>query len=231
MYFRIKITFALLSICFILKPNNLFAQVLGSWNVLNFKYKSSEHVSFFAEGQIRSLKFYNHFHYHELKTGITFKFYENAYFTIAGGNYQTYKEGGNFVHPKNSNEIRLWPQLILNQKIRSFKVEQRYRMEMRFTSQGYRNRFRYRFGISREIGKNFPENKKLSITFNNELFFTNKEPYFERNRMFIGFNKQLNKNCFLTCGFLKQFDYKINDETGQDFFLIGYNYELKRKEK
>ena len=33
----------------------------------------------------------------------------------------------------------------------------------------------------------------------------------------------------LTCsqvGYLKQFDYKINDETGRDFLVIGLYFEL-----
>jgi hypothetical protein len=52
-----------------------------------------------------------------------------------------YKEGGDFVLPKNNDEIRLWPQLLLTQQLGKFIVEQRGRVEMRFTKSGYRNRF------------------------------------------------------------------------------------------
>jgi hypothetical protein len=30
-------------------------------------------------------------------------------------------------------------------------------------------------------------------------------------------------------GYLHQFDYKINDETGRDFLVIGFYYEIFRK--
>jgi hypothetical protein len=30
-------------------------------------------------------------------------------------------------------------------------------------------------------------------------------------------------------GYLHQFDYRINDETGRDFFVMGFYFELFRK--
>jgi hypothetical protein len=63
----------------------------------------------------------------------------------------------------------------------------------------------------------------------NELFFTDKQPYFERNRMQLSLNYKVNRHSTITMGFLHQFDYKINDETGRDFLLIGCYYELTRK--
>jgi hypothetical protein len=46
---------------------------LGSWNILNLKYALSDNWSFFAEGQIRSLKFYDNFHYYEAKGGVNYE--------------------------------------------------------------------------------------------------------------------------------------------------------------
>jgi len=45
---------------------------LGSWNILNVKYTLSDKWSFFGEGQIRSLKLYDHFHYYEVKGGVNY---------------------------------------------------------------------------------------------------------------------------------------------------------------
>jgi hypothetical protein len=39
---------------------------LGSWNILNLRYRYSEKFSFFGEGELRSLGFYYNYHYHEL---------------------------------------------------------------------------------------------------------------------------------------------------------------------
>lgn len=201
---------------------------LGSWNVLNLKYNVNEKWSMFTEAQLRSLKFYNNFHYYEYKGGFNYKKDKNVGFTLGAGSYQTYKEGGNFILPKNNNEFRIWPQIVLFQSAGKFKIEQRYRAEFRFTSNGYRNRFRYRLGVSYPLGKEKNEYKPFQINVSNELFFTNKEPYFERNRLLFAFNYKPSKTTTIQIGYLHQFDYKINDETGRDFLQIGFFKELFR---
>lgn len=199
---------------------------LGSWNILNFKLNINQKTSFFAEAQVRSLKLYDDFHYHEYKGGVNYKVLENVIFTIGLGNYQTYKEGGDFVSPKNNNEFRIWPQIAVNQKIEKVKIEQRFRTEMRYTSNGYRNRFRYRIGISHDFWKTKDNYNKYSVGLSNEFFFTDNEPFFERNRLLLNFDYKLNKVNTLKFGYLHQFDYKINDETGRDFLQIGYFIDI-----
>jgi hypothetical protein len=151
---------------------------LGSWNILNVKYSYNEKTSVFGEAQLRSLQFYNNFHYYEYKGGINYKIQKNVKLTLGAGSYQTYKEGGNFVLPKNNDEFRLWPQFILFQSIGKLKIEQRYRAEFRFTNNGYRNRFRYRLGASYPFGKEKNDYKPFQVSASNELFFTDREPYF-----------------------------------------------------
>jgi long-subunit fatty acid transport protein len=131
--------------------------------------------------------------------------------------------------PKNNNEVRIWPQILVFQSIGKLKIEQRYRTESRFTSNGYRNRFRYRLGLSYPFGKENKGYKLFQISASNELFFTDKEPYFERNRLLFAFNYKPTKATTLQLGYLHQFDYKINDETGRDFLQIGCFVEIFRK--
>jgi Protein of unknown function (DUF2490) len=204
---------------------------LGSWNILNIKYNINEKWSLFGETQLRSLKFYNNFHYYEYKGGANFRIHPNLKLTLGAGSYQTYMEGGNFEKPKNNNEFRLWPQVILNHSVWKVKVEQRYRAEMRFTSNGYRNRFRYRLGLSYPFGRDNKGYKPLQLSGSNELFFTDREPYFERNRVLISLNYKTSTSVSLQLGYLHQFDYRINDETGRDFLVLGIFFELTRKEK
>ncbi len=216
----------------LLMPLMLKGQVadIGSWNILNLKYNYDNKWSAFTETQLRSLKFYNNFHYYEYKGGINYKLNKEVSFTLAAGNYQTYKEGGNFVLPKNNDEFRLWPQFSLTQTIGKLKFEQRYRSEFRFTDNGYRNRFRYRIALMYAFGKQKNDCKPFQLSISNELFFTYKEPYFERNRIQLALNYRVNKKVTIHLGYLHQFDYKINDETGRDFLVIGFYYELFRKE-
>lgn len=198
---------------------------LGSWNILNLRYNLSPSWSVFGEAQVRSLKFYDQFHYHEFKGGVNFKPLPKLTLTLGMGAYDTYKEGGNFVFPKNNSEFRFWPQVTLAQDYGVVSVEHRYRAEMRFTSKGYRNRFRYRLGVT----KNFQGKwSKLQLGVFNELFFTDKEPYFERNRLSGVATYKVTKNLGLQVGYLYQFDYKINDETGIDFLQVGLLLEWSR---
>ena len=131
--------------------------------------------------------------------------------------------------PKNNDEFRLWPQIVLSQSVGKLKIEQRYRSEFRFTSNGYRNRFRYRLGGLYPFGKNKNGYDPFQVSISNELFFTNKEPYFERNRFQIAVSYKTSKNSNIQLGYLYQFDYKINDETGRDFLVLGYYHEFFRK--
>ncbi len=202
---------------------------LGSWNILNAKYNLNNKWSFFGEAQVRSLKFYNNFHYHEVKGGFNFKPLKNLTLSLGAGNYQTYKEGGDFVLPKNNNELRIWPQVILSQTVGQIKIEQRYRSEFRFTSNGYRNRFRYRLGLIYSFGKEKNAFQPFQFNLSNEIFFTDSEPYFERNRILAVFSYKPNETILLQIGYLHQFDYKINDETGRDFLQIGCFFEFFSK--
>jgi Protein of unknown function (DUF2490) len=202
---------------------------LGSWNILNVKYNHNDKWSAFGEVQLRSLKFYDNFHYYEYKGGVSYKVYKNVNLTLAAGSYQTYKEGGDFVLPKNNDEFRLWPQIVLSQSVSQLKIEQRYRSEFRFTSNGYRNRFRYRLGLFLPFGKEKNTYKPYQISISNELFFTDNEPYFERNRIQTALNYKPTQYSTIQLGYLHQFDYKINDETGNDFLVVGFYYELSRK--
>jgi len=200
---------------------------LGSWNIISLKYNYNDKLSFLGEAQLRSLKFYNNFHYHEFKAGINYKVLSNLRLTLAAGKYDTYQEGGDFIKPKNNDEFRIWPQMVITQSLKRIKVEQRYRAELRFTSDGYRNRFRYRLGVSYPFGENNDDgDKPFQVSVSNELFFTNREPYFERNRLFISFNYKVSQSTSVETGYLHQFDYQINDETGRDFLVLGLLLDL-----
>jgi len=203
---------------------------LGSWNMLNLKYSVDDKWSVFGEAQLRSLKFYNNFHYYEYKGGVNYKIHKNTNVSLGAGSYQTYKEGGSFVLPKNNDEFRIWPQIVTVQSLGKLKIEHRYRAEFRFTTNGFRNRFRYRLGLSYPFGKEKNNYKPYQISASNELFFTDKEPYFERNRTLVAFNYKPSKLTTLQVGYLHQFDYKINDETGRDFLQIGFFIEIFRKQ-
>lgn len=208
---------------------NFSQNSLGSWNIINATVSLNEKWAIFGEGQIRSLSFYNEFHYYEVKAGTTFKLNKNFSFTSGFGSYNTFSEGGNFETPMQNKEIRTWLQINNKNQLEFFVIDHRYRAEQRFTSNGYRNRFRYRVAATVPLNNKKLLPKTYYFQAWNEVFFTDKEPYFERNRLFLGGGYEVSKNLALQMGYIHQFDYKINDESGRDFLNIAflYNFNLK----
>lgn len=198
---------------------------------MNVKTNLNSKWSVFGEAQLRSLRFYNHFHYYEYKGGVGYNI-SNQFSVVAGlGNYDTYREGGNFKTPMVNDEFRTWLQVSMKQNVNRVKFEHRYRAEQRWTINGFRNRFRYRLQTVIPVNKRKLEKGTFYTVAWDEIFLTNRAPYFERNRFFIGAGYELNDNLALQSGFLNQFDYNLNDETGRNFFQVSFLYEwaIRRK--
>ena len=209
-----------------------FAQnaALGSWNILNAKYALSDKWSLFGEAQLRSLKFYDNLYYYEYKGGVSYRFRENASFLLGSGSYQTYQEGGSFVIPKNNDEFRTWLQAIATHGAGKFKIEHRVRTEFRFTSGGYRNRFRYRAAALYLLGKARNGYNAYQLVASSEFFFSDKNPFFERDRILVAFNYKPSSATTFQLGYLHQSDYKIDETLRRDFLQVGFFLELARKQ-
>jgi hypothetical protein len=203
---------------------------LGTWNIVHVRYGAHPSLTLFGEAQLRSLKFYDHFHYYEIKGGASWRLNDQISLTAGGGRYDTYQAGGDFRTPKAQGEIRTWAELGMKNSLGVLNFEHRYRAEQRYTTRGYRNRFRYRLGSSVPVLKEKTGSSELFISVWNEIFLTNRAPYFERNRVFGGL--VLRRGPFAWhAGFLHQFDYQLTDETGRSFFQIGWQVSLSDRNK
>lgn len=206
----------------------------GTWNIVYLKVNTSKKWSFFGEAQLRSLKAYTHFHYYEFKTGVSFSLKKNLSLTSGLGNYNTYAEGGNFKRPMVNKEFRTWLQLSTKQNYGRLTIENRYRAEQRWTSQGYRNRLRYRVNAMVPLNNQTIKKGTIYSMLWDEIFFTDRVPYFERNRWFVGIGYEINQSIAIQTGYLHQFDYKLNDETGRDFLQLSILFVItatKKKEE
>jgi hypothetical protein len=195
----------------------------GSWNILNAKLTLDSAWQISAEGQIRSLSFYNQFHYYEYKSALTYSISKTRSITGGIGSYRTFLPGGNFRTPAVIKEIRSWLEFSMRDPGRILLIDHRYRIEQRYTNKGFRNRFRYRLGGLLPLGKNSP----YYLAAWEEIFFTNREPYFERIRSSLVIGRKF-PSMTIHAGYLYQFDYKINDETGTSFFQISMNFTLSK---
>lgn len=211
---------------FLFVTTTIVAQT-GSWNILNAKLEVNEKWSLFGEAQIRSLRFYDDFHYYELKGGATFQFSKTFSLTGGIGIFDTYSPGGNFNTPMLNDEVRTWLQLNMTQNEKKLKFEHRYRAEQRWTSDGFRNRFRYRLNITLPLAKKRVEPKTFYLNASDEIFFTDRPPYFERNRFFLGGGYEFSEFFTLQTGWMRQFDYRTTDEIGKNFFQLSLLFTLQ----
>jgi len=200
---------------------------LGSWSVINTKLNLSSKWSLFNELQLRSQSFYNNFFYYEIKGGVSYAINKNFSFLLGGGKYMTYTNYGNFEKPVTSDEWRFWQQITMNHYLERIKFEHRYRIEQRWYKNGdYRNRFRYRLAAALPLNRKKIEPGAFYASSFNEVFFTNTEPFFERNRFFVGLGYQFEKYFTLQPGWVYQYDYRNNEGTGKHYFQLTLMFEL-----
>lgn len=193
---------------------------LGSWNMVNTRVGFDKHWSVFGEAQLRSWKLYDDFFYYEVKGGVNYSFYKN--FTVTGGlgTYHTYQTNGNFKQPQANDEFRTWLQLALSNNYGRLNIDHRYRMEQRWTSAGYRNRFRYRFNVVVPLNHKEPKDKTIYAYGFDEIFLSNKQPFFERNRAAAGLGFRQNKHFSIQGGYLNQLDYSLTSRRFKGYFQV-----------
>lgn len=223
------LSFIVFIICVFSLP--LWAQTepgLGSWTVLNLRGKIAGPFYFMFETQARSQQFYNKFFYHEFKGGAGINLNKRFALFVGVGKYDTYTKGGNFMRPKTANEVRLWQEGTIKDNIGRVFFEHRFRIEQRFFTTGFRNRFRYRLGIAVPLNHSKMENKTVYLSTFNELFLTNKAPFFERNRYFLGAGYRT-KPVTIQAGWVNQFDYKLDSRLAKNFFQITFTFDLGKE--
>lgn len=199
----------------------------GSWNVITTRVTLSEKWGVYNELQLRSQSFYNDHFYHEVKGGVSYSISKNFVVLLGIGDYQTYSDGGNFVKPRTAHETRLWQQLTMNHYLERIKFEHRYRVEQRWFNTGFRQRYRYRLNAAVPINHRKMGPNTYYLASFNELFLTNKAPYFERNRFFAGGGYQINKHFTLQPGYVYQYDYRpTSSSLGKHFFQLTLTIDI-----
>lgn len=208
----------------------VFSQ-LGTWNIVNVKVKINDRWSYFVESQMRSLSFYRNMNYYEIKGMAAFSINPNVQAGAGLGSYNTFQNEGNFTKPMINREFRTWQQLILRHNAGRLKMEHRYRAEQRFTSNGYRNRFRYRFNLALPINTREVTTGTFYLMTWDEIFLNNRAPVFERNRFFAGCGYELTTSTAVQGGFLSQFDYSTTASSVRKYLQLSLLFSLNAKKE
>ncbi len=218
---HINLKKALIIIGAFLYSTILFTQTpgLGTWNVLTgrFNYNSKWHG--FVELQLRSQQTYDHFNYHEVKGGIGYMITPSLSALVGTGRYVTYQVNDNFKSPFLVSENRIWQQLIYNQNFLGFRIEHRLRAEQRYTSSGYRNRFRYRLSAVIPLNKKTITNKTIFLNTSNEFHFNNENVFYEQNRFYLGGGYNFSNKLSLQMGWIYRSDFFSQNRSQYKNFL------------
>ncbi|MDB5210398.1 MAG: hypothetical protein JWQ30_1225 [Sediminibacterium sp.] len=201
---------------------------LGTWNVVSAKITFNKQWNAFGEVQARSQKLIHDFNYYEYKAGVGYNFPKTASILFAMGHYATFQPDGDFKKPFVNDEFRIWEQFVLTNNIGRVKIEHRYRIEQRFTSNaGYRNRFRYRLNVIVPLNNKEIKDKTWYTSIFNEVFVTNERPYFEQNRIFLGAGYQFNKHFTVLAGVLNRFDQSVtNVPSWKNYFQTNLIFSI-----
>ena len=203
---------------------------MGSWNILtvNFPGNTDHHWGAYAEAQNRNYGIASHFYYYEVKAGVSYNIDNNSLFLLGTGRYTTYGFDAVDDGPQVT-ETRLWEQFTTNHFINRIKLEHRYRIEQRWLSTGYLNRFRYRLTASVPINKPKLDPKTFFIAAFGEVFFNNKQPNFERNRFSPSLGYKFSKQFTLQAGVINQRNYAIASSNDKNYLITTAIYNIQRK--
>jgi hypothetical protein len=224
-------TFRTITCClFLLAGPIVFAQNsrLGSWNILNIKLNLDKNWAVFGESQLRSQLFYKNFSYYEVKGGASYTINKRFSVLAGAGRFMTYSDGDNFKKPYINKEWRIWEQFVMNHYPGRVKLENRIRIEQRWTSNlGYRNRFKYRFNVTVPV-----TNKKIVpgtfyVNGWNEIYLSNSDPHFEQNKIYAGAGYEISKHLTMQSGYLRQVSYRPDEtHSGKDYLQVSLLVEM-----
>lgn len=204
-------------------------KMLGSWVVHNVEYEFAKNFIGYIELQARSQKMLHHFFYSEIKGGVSYRINKNFSVFTGFGNYRTY-QWDDLDEGVRTNELRLWQQFVISQPLGRLKFEHRFRTEQAWLNKVYRNRFRYRINLIIPLNKRKVEKNTAFLSIFNELFLTDKAPYFMRNRIYGGVGYQITDYLTVQTGWVYQFNYTLKSANGKNNILLGVNFRFLRKD-
>lgn len=206
--------------------------VLGGWYFVNLNYHINQKIFVYSEVQTRSQHVLDDFYYQELKAGLGYNFSHNKTVFLGFGNYNAFTYPGNYKKPIVTNENRIWEQFIITNNVSRIYMEHRLRIEQRWVNGDYLNRFRYRLALSIPINHIKMEDRTLFPALFDEVFFTDKEPVFIRNRFFGGAGYRFSKSVTIQAGFLRQSDFSSGGKSsGKNFILTSVSFNAGNNHK
>lgn len=203
---------------------------VGTWGIATVVLPgdSSHKWGGYSELQVRTNGPLSQFQYYEAKAGVSYDLNKDFTALLGTGTYHTYDYADLGSGP-NTNEFRLWEQMTVNQFLYRLKFEHRYRIEQRWVNGDYRNRFRYRLNMFVPLNNTKIIAKTWFISVFDEVFFNNKAPNFERNRISAALGYQFDSSWIAQAGWINQRNYTTTQSSGKNNILLMVMYRINRK--
>lgn len=202
---------------------------LGTWFITNVEYEFAKNFIGYFELQGRTQKPFQKIFYSEIKGGLTYRINKNFSAFAGFGNYRTY-QWDDLEAGVKTNEFRIWEQFVISQPLGRLKFEHRFRAEQAWLNKKYRNRFRYRINLIIPLNKPKVEKNTVFISLFNEIFLTDKAPYFMRNRVYAGVGYQITDFLSVQTGWVNQFNYTLISGGAKNNILFSINFRFLHKE-
>ena len=206
-----------------------------AWSVYQGNHHLSEKWDLHTEYQFRRADGFAVWQQSLARIGLDYKL--NPAVTISSGYGQiiSYPYGTQPI-AHQTNENRLWQQLILKQPIGKIQVQQRYRLEQRWVDAQFKQRIRYRAQVLLPLQKSFTDQKKgFFINMNDEVFLGFGKGIgkniLDQNRFITALGYQFNNDFNIQLGYLNQFVIKADgmhmERNHTIWSCVVYNLDFK----
>ena len=190
----------------------------GNWMMLFGNEKIDKKWNIHYEVQYRDYAFLGDLNQLLLRTGVGYNLTENNNNLLLGYAYVHTHNYDAEQNIKQSDEHRIFQQLITKQKFGRVSLNHRYRIEERFLEPKMEVRFRYQLGV------NIPFNNTSLITNTwyanvyDEIFINAKKEAYDRNRLYAGIGYVINEKLRAEVGFMNQSTSNVS----RNQFQIGF---------
>jgi hypothetical protein len=193
---------------------------VGNWFIYFGNQKINKKWNLHSEIQYRNYNFIGDVNQLLLRTGIGYNLSENNDNVMLGYGFIQSHTYINKDDKIVKNEHRIFEQFLTKQKISSFYLLHRYRIEERFFADDFKVRFRYFLSLNKPLNKKTMETNAVYLSAYNEIFLNAKAPVFDRNRLYGGVGFCFNKYLRVETGFMTQI---FENKNQSQFQIIFFN--------
>lgn len=182
---RINSKFYLFFICFlqISLTSSSQPKTLGCWLNYNNQVRLSNNTGFIFDYQFRNYTFIHDFEQSIIRGSIYYRIKKHNLHLSAGAAYaNTSKYNARNDAKINTDENRLFQQLLFGNQFGRISINHRYRLEQRYFKVQDILRFRYSLNLQCPLNKKEIVPGAVYLSLSNEIFINNKTPNFDRFR-------------------------------------------------